>query len=72
MDNVDAAHAKVLDTDLEVVYSLMNKLWEVRRFFVKDPSGAVIKVEPEAIVVEVDDRQNWIPRKLILPVQGKP
>ncbi len=34
--------------------------------------GTLIKAEFNAIVVEADGRLNWIPREVILLVQGKP
>ena len=34
--------------------------------------GKLIHAESHAIVVEADGRQNWIPREVILLVQGRP
>ncbi len=44
VDDVDAAHAEAVRRDLEIVYPLTDEPWGIRRFFVKDPSGAVINV----------------------------
>jgi catechol 2,3-dioxygenase-like lactoylglutathione lyase family enzyme len=41
---VDAAHAEVLRRGLEVVYGPADEPWGIRRFFVRDPSGAVVSV----------------------------
>jgi len=41
---VDAAHAAALRDGLEVVYPLTDEPWGIRRFFVRDPSGAVVNV----------------------------
>lgn len=42
--DVDAVHAEALRRGDEVVYPLTDEPWGVRRFFVRDPSGAVINV----------------------------
>ncbi|MFG2831306.1 VOC family protein [Streptomyces sp. NPDC048434] len=44
VDDVDAAYAAVLATGAEVVRSLQDEEWGVRRFFVKDPNGRVVNV----------------------------
>ena len=41
---VDAAHASALEAGLEVVYPLTDEPWGIRRFFVRDPAGAVVSV----------------------------
>jgi catechol 2,3-dioxygenase-like lactoylglutathione lyase family enzyme len=41
---VDAAHAEAVRRGLEVVYPLTDEPWGIRRFFVTDPSGAVVSV----------------------------
>jgi len=41
---VDAAHAAVLAQGLEVVYPRTDEPWGIYRFFVRDPTGAVISV----------------------------
>jgi uncharacterized glyoxalase superfamily protein PhnB len=41
---VDAAHEAAVNSGLDVVYPLTNEPWGIRRFFVRDPSGAVVSV----------------------------
>ena len=41
---VDAAHDAAIRDGLEVVYPLTDEPWGIRRFFVRDPTGAVISV----------------------------
>jgi catechol 2,3-dioxygenase-like lactoylglutathione lyase family enzyme len=41
---VDAAHAAAVRDDLEVVYPVTDEPWGIRRFFVRDPTGAVVSV----------------------------
>ena len=41
---VDAAHDAAVRDGLEVVYPLTDEPWGIRRFFVKDPTGAVVSV----------------------------
>ena len=42
--DVDAVHAKALAEGLELVRSLRDEEWGVRRFFVRDPDGRVVNV----------------------------
>ncbi|MEV6020066.1 MULTISPECIES: VOC family protein [unclassified Streptomyces] len=44
VDDVDAAYAAMRASDAEIVYSLQDEEWGVRRFFVRDPSGQVVNV----------------------------
>ncbi len=44
VEDVDAVHAKAAALGLPIVYPLTDEPWGVRRFFVKDPNGAVINV----------------------------
>jgi catechol 2,3-dioxygenase-like lactoylglutathione lyase family enzyme len=44
VDDVDAVHARALIAGAEVVYPLTDEEWGLRRFFVRDPNGAVINV----------------------------
>ncbi|MBF6079025.1 VOC family protein [Nocardia beijingensis] len=44
VDDVDAVYAAVTAAGAEVVYSLRDEPWGVRRFFVRDPSGTVVNV----------------------------
>ena len=41
---VEAAHKAAGDEGREVVYPLTDEPWGIRRFFVKDPGGAVVSV----------------------------
>jgi catechol 2,3-dioxygenase-like lactoylglutathione lyase family enzyme len=43
--DVDAVHAKAVEHDCEIVHPLTDEPWGARRFFVRDPSGAVINVQ---------------------------
>ena len=42
--DVDAIHAEAVRRGAEVVYPLTDEPWGVRRFFLRDPNGAVINV----------------------------
>ncbi|MER7873376.1 VOC family protein [Streptomyces solisilvae] len=44
VDDVDAAYAAMRDSGAEIVHSLRDEEWGVRRFFVRDPNGRVINV----------------------------
>ena len=44
VDDVDAVHAKSEEGGFEIVHPLTDEPWGVRRFFVRDPNGAVINV----------------------------
>jgi uncharacterized glyoxalase superfamily protein PhnB len=44
VDDVDAVYAAVRESGAEIVHSLRDEEWGVRRFFVRDPSGRVINV----------------------------
>ena len=44
VDDVDAVHARALTAGAEIVYPLTDEEWGLRRFFVRDPNGAVINV----------------------------
>lgn len=41
---VDVAHETAVRDGLDVVYPLTDEPWGIRRFFVKDPTGAVVSV----------------------------
>jgi catechol 2,3-dioxygenase-like lactoylglutathione lyase family enzyme len=43
-ETVTAAHGEALRRGLEVVYPLTDEPWGIRRFFIKDPGGAVVSV----------------------------
>ena len=42
--DVDAAHADAVARGMHIVYPLTDEPWGVRRFFVREPSGAVVNV----------------------------
>ncbi len=44
VDDVDAAYAACVARGDEIVHPLTNEEWGVRRFFVRDPSGAVVNI----------------------------
>jgi catechol 2,3-dioxygenase-like lactoylglutathione lyase family enzyme len=44
VDDVDAVHARAVAAGHEIVYPLTDEEWGLRRFFVRDPNGAVINV----------------------------
>ncbi|MEU9014845.1 VOC family protein [Streptomyces sp. NPDC048479] len=44
VDEVDAVHAAMVERGAEIVHSLRDEEWGVRRFFVRDPNGRVVNV----------------------------
>lgn len=44
VDDVDAVHRRVVAAGAEIVHPLTDEPMGVRRFFVRDPNGAVINV----------------------------
>src|SRR5436189_5775356 len=44
IEDVDAVHAKAVERGLQIVHPLTDEPWGVRRFFVRDPNGAVVNV----------------------------
>jgi catechol 2,3-dioxygenase-like lactoylglutathione lyase family enzyme len=44
VDDVDAVHDRARAAGAEIVYALTDEEWGLRRFFVRDPNGAVINV----------------------------
>jgi uncharacterized glyoxalase superfamily protein PhnB len=44
VDDVDQVHARAVAAGADVVYPLTDEEWGLRRFFVRDPNGAVINV----------------------------
>ena len=44
VDDVDEVHARAVAAGLEIVHPLTTEEWGLRRFFVRDPSGAVVNV----------------------------
>lgn len=44
VEDVDAVHERAVAVGYEIVYSPADEPWGVRRFFVRDPNGAVVDV----------------------------
>jgi catechol 2,3-dioxygenase-like lactoylglutathione lyase family enzyme len=44
VDDIEAAYERATSADAEIVYPLTHEDWGLRRFFVRDPNGAVINV----------------------------
>lgn len=44
VDDVDEVHARAVEAGADIVYPLTDEDWGLRRFFVRDPNGAVINV----------------------------
>lgn len=44
VDDVDAVYGAMLDSGAEIVHTLQDEEWGVRRFFVVDPNGRVVNV----------------------------
>ncbi len=44
VDNVDDVHGRAVAAGADIVYPLTDEEWGLRRFFVRDPNGAVINV----------------------------
>jgi catechol 2,3-dioxygenase-like lactoylglutathione lyase family enzyme len=42
--DVDAVHAKAVERGFEIVYSLRDEEWGVRRFMLREPSGTLVNV----------------------------
>jgi predicted enzyme related to lactoylglutathione lyase len=44
VDDVDAVYQRAVNAGCVIVYPLTDEEWGLRRFFVRDPNGAVINV----------------------------
>jgi len=44
VDDVDAVYERARAAGVEIVYPIADEEWGLRRFFVRDPNGAVINV----------------------------
>jgi catechol 2,3-dioxygenase-like lactoylglutathione lyase family enzyme len=44
VDDLDDVYARAREAGAEIVYPLTHEDWGLRRFFVRDPNGAVINV----------------------------
>jgi predicted enzyme related to lactoylglutathione lyase len=48
VDDVDEVYARAVAAGAEVTYSIRDEEWGVRRFFVRDPNGAIVNVTQHA------------------------
>ena len=48
VDDVDEVYARAVAAGEEIVYPITDEDWGLRRFFVRDPNGAVINVTQHA------------------------
>lgn len=44
VDNVDEIYEKMKVSGFEIIYSITDEDWGVRRFFVKDPFGKIVNI----------------------------
>jgi predicted enzyme related to lactoylglutathione lyase len=44
VDDVDAVYDRAVAAGAEIVYPITDEQWGLRRFFVRDPNGAIINV----------------------------
>jgi uncharacterized glyoxalase superfamily protein PhnB len=44
VDDVDAVHARAVESGLEIAYALRDEEWGVRRFMLREPSGTMVNV----------------------------
>jgi catechol 2,3-dioxygenase-like lactoylglutathione lyase family enzyme len=44
VDDIDEVYERALAAEAEIVYPITDEDWGLRRFFVRDPNGAVINV----------------------------
>ena len=44
VEDVQLVHARAVEHGYEIVHPLTDESWGVRRFFVRDPNGAVVNV----------------------------
>jgi predicted enzyme related to lactoylglutathione lyase len=44
VDDVDEVYARAVASGAEIIYPMTDEDWGLRRFFVRDPNGAVINV----------------------------
>jgi uncharacterized glyoxalase superfamily protein PhnB len=48
VDDVDEVYARALAAGAEITYPMTDEDWGLRRFFVRDPSGAIVNVTQHA------------------------
>ena len=56
VDDVDNVHARAVAAGADIVYPLTDESWGLRRFFVRDPNGAIINVTQH-------EEQRRLPRR---------
>lgn len=44
VDDVDECHRRAQEQGCDIVYPITDEPWGVRRFFVRDPTGAIVNV----------------------------
>ncbi|MEE9434237.1 MAG: VOC family protein [Sphingorhabdus sp.] len=44
VDNIDAVYERAKRLNMEIVYTLTEEPWGVRRFFARDPAGRIINL----------------------------
>jgi catechol 2,3-dioxygenase-like lactoylglutathione lyase family enzyme len=44
VDDVDEVHARAVAAGADIVYPLTDEEWGLRRFFVRDPDGAILNI----------------------------
>ncbi|MGH6860865.1 MAG: VOC family protein [Phyllobacterium sp.] len=44
VDNVDVIYARARQAGHEIVYGIADEPWGVRRFYVRDPGGAIVNI----------------------------
>jgi catechol 2,3-dioxygenase-like lactoylglutathione lyase family enzyme len=44
VDDVDAVHSRAVERGMEIAYALRDEEWGVRRFMLREPSGAMVNV----------------------------
>jgi predicted enzyme related to lactoylglutathione lyase len=48
VDDVDEVYARAVSVGAEITYPLTDEDWGLRRFFVRDPNGAIINITQHA------------------------
>lgn len=44
VDDVDGIYARAVESGFEIVHSIRDEPWGVRRFFVRDPFGRIVNI----------------------------
>ncbi len=48
VDDVDEVYARAVEAGAEITYPITDEEWGLRRFFVRDPNGAIMNVTQHA------------------------